>query len=148
MISFSIVAVSTQLFDNWPTWNGLNPNENPICGQHLEITCESISHPPPPFYTKSSRLLHDSSPFLDFLYLFACTRADKAFSRLGGGKSLIVEVADSCPGCDIRSLDMSIGVFEHFAGLDVGLLGMDSYTGNISWSWVEGSGPLAQVPVS
>ena len=43
---------------------------------------------------------------------------------------------------------MSIGVFEHFAGLGVGLLGMDSYTGNISWSWVEGSGPLAQVPVS
>lgn len=99
-----IVAVSAQLFDNWPTWNGLNPNENPICGHHIEISW--------------------------------------------GGKSLVVEVADRCPGCDVRSLDMSVGTFEHFATLGVGLLGKDSYTGNISWSWVEGSGPLSQVPVT
>jgi hypothetical protein len=109
----SIVAISAQVFDNWPTWNGLNPNENPICGQHLEITCAyPHSHCPGP------RLMY-------------CA---------GGGKSLVVKVADRCPGCDIRSLDMSAGAFEHFATLDVGLLGMDSYTGNITWSWVEGSG--------
>ena len=98
------MAISSQVFQNWPTWNGLNPNDNPICGLHLEITW--------------------------------------------GGKSLVVEVADECPGCDIRSLDMSAGAFEHFAALDVGLLGMDSYTGNITWSWVEGTGALPQVPVS
>ena len=37
----SIVAVSAELFDNWPTWNGLNPNDNPICGLHLKINCMS-----------------------------------------------------------------------------------------------------------
>lgn len=41
---------------------------------------------------------------------------------------------------DVPDADMSAGAFEHFATLDVGLLGMDSYTGNITWSWVEGSG--------
>jgi hypothetical protein len=67
---------------------------------------------------------------------------------LGGGQWAIAEVADRCPGCAVRSLDFSVGLFEHFATLDVGLLGMDSYTGNISWSWVEGTGGLAQLPVS
>lgn len=63
-------------------------------------------------------------------------------TRIGGGKTVIAEVADTCPGCALRSLDMSKGLFEQFATLDVGLLGMDSYTGNITWSWVEGSGAL------
>jgi hypothetical protein len=73
---------------------------------------------------------------------------DERITLLGGGKTVIAEVADTCPGCDIRSLDMSRGLFEQFATLDVGLLGMDSYTGNITWSWVPGTGSLPQVPVS
>lgn len=65
---------------------------------------------------------------------------------VGGGKSTIARVADRCPGCAVRSLDMSKGLFESFATLDVGLLGMDSYTGNITWSWVEGQGALPSLP--
>ena len=41
---------------------------------------------------------------------------------------------------------MSKGLFEQFATLDVGLLGMDSYTKNITWKWVEGSGALPALP--
>ena len=67
---------------------------------------------------------------------------------LGGGKTVVAEVTDMCPGCDVRSLDMSKGLFEQFATLDVGLLGMASYTGNITWSWVQGSGSLPALPVS
>lgn len=33
-----IVAVGEELFDNWPGYNGLNPNHNPICGKHIQIT--------------------------------------------------------------------------------------------------------------
>lgn len=63
------------------------------------------------------------------------------------GVSLVVEVADMCPSCDVRSLDMSKGVFEHFADLGVGWLA-DGYTSNITWSWVEGIGALPSLPVS
>ena len=67
---------------------------------------------------------------------------------LGGGASLVVEVVDRCESCAERSLDLSRGAFEHFASLDVGLFGGDDYTPQIVWSWVEGSGPLAQVNVN
>lgn len=93
-----IVAVSAELFDSWPGYDGTNPNNNPICGQHLDITW--------------------------------------------GGKTLTVEVTDRCPGCAVRSLDLSKGAFHFFADYSVGLLGMDSYTGNITWSWTEGTGRL------
>ena len=66
----------------------------------------------------------------------------------GGGKTVIAEVADSCPGCAERSLDMSEGLFEAFASLDVGLLGGDNYTPPITWKWVEGTGGLPALPVS
>lgn len=33
-----VVAVSAELFDQWPGYNGWNPNVNPICGKHLDIT--------------------------------------------------------------------------------------------------------------
>jgi len=97
-----MVAVSAELFDQWPGYDGTNPNNNPICGLHLDITW--------------------------------------------GGKTLTVEVTDRCPGCAVRSLDMSKGAFEHFAPLSVGLLGMDSYTGNITWSWTSGTGRLPELP--
>jgi hypothetical protein len=58
---------------------------------------------------------------------------------------VVAEVADRCPGCAVRSLDFTVGLFEHFADLDVGLLGMDTYTGNISWSWAEGTGAAGAV---
>ena len=98
-----IVAVSAQLFDNWPGYNGWNPNDNPICGKHLTISY--------------------------------------------GGKSLTVQVADRCPGCDLRSLDLSLGAFEWFADAGVGWFA-DGYTQNITWSWVTGSGAVPQVPVT
>lgn len=101
--SMPIVAVSAELFDQWPG-AGPNPNLNPICGRHLEIQW--------------------------------------------GGKSLVAEVTDRCPGCAVRSLDLSLGAFEHFAFTSVGLLGMDTYTGNITWSWVEGTGRLPEIPVN
>ena len=58
-----------------------------------------------------------------------------------------MQVADRCPGCDIRSLDLSLGAFEYFADPGVGWFA-DGYTSNITWSWVEGSGAVAQVPVT
>ena len=64
----------------------------------------------------------------------------------GGGKTVVAEVADTCPGCAVRSLDMSKGLFELLATLDVGLLGLDSYTKNITWKLVEGSGALPALP--
>jgi hypothetical protein len=97
-----IVAVSDQLFDNWPGYDGSNPNNNPICGLHLDITW--------------------------------------------GGKTVRAEVSDRCPGCAVRSLDMSKGLFHEFADYSVGLLGMDDYTGNITWSWAPGTGRLPEVP--
>ena len=64
-----------------------------------------------------------------------------------GGKTLRVEVADECPSCDMRSLDMSKGVFEYFADLGVGWLA-DGYTSNITWSWVESIGTLPELTVT
>lgn len=40
------VALSRELMDNWPGYNGLNPNNNPICGQRLQLNCEPFLHPP------------------------------------------------------------------------------------------------------
>lgn len=97
-----VVAISAELFDQWPGYDGTNPNNNPICGLHLDITW--------------------------------------------GGKTLTVEATDRCPGCAVRSLDLSKGAFEYFADLGVGLLGMDDYTGNITWSWTSGTGRLPQLP--
>lgn len=97
-----VVAVSAELFDQWPGYAGTNPNNNPICGLHIDITW--------------------------------------------GGKTLTVEATDRCPGCAVRSLDMSKGAFEYFADLGVGLLGMDDYTKNITWSWTSGTGRLPQLP--
>jgi len=33
-----VVAVSAELFDQWPGYTDWNPNNNPICGKHLDIT--------------------------------------------------------------------------------------------------------------
>lgn len=46
------------------------------------------------------------------------------------GKSLTVTVADSCPGCNPNSIDLSTGAFQALASLDDGIID------NISWSYV------------
>jgi predicted nucleic acid-binding Zn ribbon protein len=37
-----------------------------------------------------------------------------------GGKSLIAEVQDTCPGCTKRWIDVSEGIFKYFADTSVG----------------------------
>jgi len=38
-----IVAVSHLLFDNYPGYNGANPNKNPVCGKKLTATYQGKS---------------------------------------------------------------------------------------------------------
>ncbi|KAF8978308.1 RlpA-like double-psi beta-barrel-protein domain-containing protein-containing protein [Cyathus striatus] len=32
-----IAAVSTQYFDSFPGYNGVNPNSNPLCGRNIQV---------------------------------------------------------------------------------------------------------------
>jgi hypothetical protein len=38
-----IVAVSWRLFDNYPGYNKVNPNSNPICGKRIRATYQGKS---------------------------------------------------------------------------------------------------------
>ena len=45
-----------------------------------------------------------------------------------GDKSIVVTVADTCPGCAVGSLDLTPTAFEQFAPLGVGRLHGISWT--------------------
>ncbi|ADV25612.1 hypothetical protein I305_04582 [Cryptococcus gattii E566] len=93
-----IVAVSALLFDNWPGYNGLNPNNNPICGHQVNLTWE--------------------------------------------GTSITATVADRCPGCELRHLDLSRGAFGALSNYDydIGVFSTtidgQSYNQDLEWSWL------------
>ncbi|KAL0241883.1 hypothetical protein I308_106057 [Cryptococcus tetragattii IND107] len=93
-----IVAVSALLFDNWPGYNGLNPNNNPICGHQVNLTWEGIS--------------------------------------------ITATVADRCPGCELRHLDLSRGAFGALSNYDydIGVFSTtidgQSYNQDLEWSWL------------
>ncbi|EJC98567.1 uncharacterized protein FOMMEDRAFT_95933, partial [Fomitiporia mediterranea MF3/22] len=39
-----------------------------------------------------------------------------------GGKSVTAQIVDECPGCPHGGLDLTEGLFQHFAPLDKGVL--------------------------
>ncbi|KAI9462228.1 RlpA-like double-psi beta-barrel-protein domain-containing protein-containing protein [Boletus coccyginus] len=53
---------------------------------------------------------------------------NKWVSITSNGKTVSAQVRDECPGCGPGDLDMSIGLFEQFAALSVGVL-------SITWSF-------------
>jgi len=38
-----IAALSEKLFDNYPGYNGVNPNTNPVCNKQIRLTYEGKS---------------------------------------------------------------------------------------------------------
>jgi len=54
-----------------------------------------------------------------------------------GGKTAQAVIQDSCPGCPYGGLDLSPGLFQHFADLGAGVLSGD---------WDYGSGYVAPAP--
>ncbi|KAF4615363.1 hypothetical protein D9613_003263 [Agrocybe pediades] len=50
-----------------------------------------------------------------------------------GGKTAVATITDMCPGCPYGGLDLSRGLFKHFASEDLGVLSGE-------WSFVDGSG--------
>jgi expansin (peptidoglycan-binding protein) len=38
-----IIAVSKLLYDSYPGYNGVNPNNNPVCGRYIKATVGSNS---------------------------------------------------------------------------------------------------------
>jgi hypothetical protein len=59
------------LFDNFDGYSGPNPNNNPICGKQVSVTCQFI--------------------FLDHLRLLT--------ESLDGGTTITLTIEDRCVGC-------------------------------------------------
>ena len=75
-------------------YTGGNPNDNPVCGKQIEISCK--------FFNTAT---------LTYLILL-----------LDGGNSVTVTVLDACEACAETSLDLSTGAFDILAAESIGRL--------------------------
>jgi len=75
-----IVAVSHTLFDNYPGYNGANPNQNPICGKKVTATYQGKSVQ----VTITDRCVGCAPADLDFAPAAFSVIADQAIGRIFG----------------------------------------------------------------
>lgn len=93
-------------------YDGVNPNNNPVCGTKITATCKFI------------RAEWDIRPQLRPQGLLTIV-----FCVSDQGKSVTTTVTDRCEGCQETDLDFSPAAFSQLAALSVGRLD------DMSWSW-------------
>ncbi|THH14912.1 hypothetical protein EW146_g5478 [Bondarzewia mesenterica] len=113
-----IVAVSTTIFDNYPGATS-NPNDNPICGEKILVTCE---HDPLLISARSLSV----NQFTD----------SSSGSPDGDTKTVTVTVTDRCEACSEYDLDFSPTAFQQLADEALGRI-------DITWQYVDGTNDLS-----